>query len=134
VGKFADDLIQGLTEAVTFANGKMAVSVVHDWRRADAMTDAGVHEAAINDPDARPMSDEYFVRARRVPRAKTLRRALGLAQEEFAARFHIPVGTLRDWEQGLAEPDQTARAYLKVIADDPDAVRRALDRPGATSQ
>jgi putative transcriptional regulator len=54
---------------------------------------------------------------------------MGLTQEAFSSRFQIPLGTLRDWEQGRAEPDQTARAYLKVIAGDPDAVRRALDKP-----
>jgi putative transcriptional regulator len=37
--------------------------------------------------------------------------ALGHNQEDFAARFHIAIGTLRDWEQGRAEPDQAARAY-----------------------
>jgi putative transcriptional regulator len=63
---------------------------------------------------------------RRVPRVKTLRRALHLTQEEFADRYHIPLGTLRDWEQGRSEPDQPARAYLKVIARDPKAVERAL--------
>ena len=52
---------------------------------------------------------------------------MGLTQEEFAARFHIPLGTLRDWEQGRSEPDQPARAYLKVIAGDPAAVTRALN-------
>ena len=60
------------------------------------------------------------------PRAKLIRRAFGLTQEEFAAQFQIPLGTLRDWEQGVAEPDQAARAYLRVIASDPDAVRKAL--------
>lgn len=45
-----------------------------------------------------------------------IRRALGLTQEEFAGRFHIPLGTLRDWEQGAAAPDQSARAYITVIA------------------
>jgi putative transcriptional regulator len=45
----------------------------------------------------------------------------------------VPIGTLRDWEQGRAEPDQTARAYLLVIASDPDAVRHALDGPGSAS-
>jgi putative transcriptional regulator len=99
----------------------------HDWTRFDAMTDAEVHAAAMKDPDARPMTDEEFARAKRVPRAKTLRRALGLTQEEFAARFHIPLGTLRDWEQGRSEPDQPARAYLKVIAVDAQAVQRALE-------
>jgi len=37
-----------------------------------------------------------------------------------------PLGTLRDWEQGRVEPDQAARAYLTVIAREPDTVRDAL--------
>jgi putative transcriptional regulator len=98
----------------------------HDWSRADAMTEADVHAAAMKDPDARPITDDEFARARRVPRAKTLRRALGLTQEEFAARYQIPLGTLRDWEQGKSEPDQTARAYLRAIAGDAAAVQNAL--------
>jgi putative transcriptional regulator len=60
------------------------------------------------------------------PRVKTLRRALGLTQEEFAARYGIPLGTLRDWEQGRTEPDQPARAYIRVIASNPEWVSRAL--------
>jgi putative transcriptional regulator len=99
----------------------------HDWSRFDALTDAEVHAAALADPDAQPLTEESLTRMRRVPRAKTLRRALGLTQEEFAARYHIPIGTLRDWEQGRSEPDQPARAYLKVIARDPEGVRRALE-------
>jgi putative transcriptional regulator len=90
------------------------------------MTETEVVAAAAADPDARPLSPAELRAARRVPRAKTLRRALGLTQEEFAARFQIPLGTLRDWEQGRAEPDQTARAYLRAIAGDAAAVQRAL--------
>jgi putative transcriptional regulator len=99
----------------------------NDWTRFDALTEAEVHAAALSDPDARPLTDEDFARMKPVPRAKTLRRALGLTQEEFAARFGIPLGTLRDWEQGRTEPDQPARAYLRVIAYDPSAVQRALE-------
>ena len=91
------------------------------------MTEAEVHAAALADPDAQPLTEESMARMRPVPRARTLRRALGLTQEEFAARFHIPLGTLRDWEQGRSEPDQPARAYLKVIAVDAQAVQRALE-------
>jgi putative transcriptional regulator len=91
------------------------------------MTPEEVEEAARADPDARPMTAEQLAKARRIPRIKTLRRALGLTQEEFAARYKIPLGTLRDWEQGRSEPDQPARAYLTVIAHDPEGVRRALD-------
>jgi putative transcriptional regulator len=91
------------------------------------MTEAEIDAAALADPDARPMTAEELQTARRVPRIRTLRRALGLTQEEFAGRYHIPLGTLRDWEQGRTEPDQPARAYLKAIAGDPAAVQRALE-------
>jgi putative transcriptional regulator len=90
------------------------------------MTEEEIVAAAAADPDARPMTVEQLRTAKRVPRTKTLRRALSLTQEEFAARYHIPLGTLRDWEQGRCEPDQPARAYLTVIARDPEGVRRAL--------
>jgi putative transcriptional regulator len=90
------------------------------------MTDEEDHAAALSDPDAQPLTEEQLKRMKRVPRVKTLRRALGLTQEEFGARYQIPLGTLRDWEQGRTEPDQPTRAYLKVIASDPEGVRRAL--------
>jgi putative transcriptional regulator len=90
------------------------------------MTEQEIEAAAAADPDARPMTPDQLRTVRRVPRAKTLRRALGMTQEEFATRYHIPVGTLRDWEQGRCEPDQPARAYLTVIAHDPEGVKRAL--------
>jgi putative transcriptional regulator len=101
-------------------------TVKHDWSRLDAMTDEKTHAAAVNDPDARPLTEADFARLRPVPRVRTLRRALELTQEEFAAQYHIPLGTLRDWEQGRSEPDQPAKAYLTVIARDPEGVKRAL--------
>jgi putative transcriptional regulator len=96
------------------------------------MSEAQIAAAtAAADPDARPMSEAEFLSARRNPSVKTLRRALGLTQEEFASRFRIPLGTLRDWEQGRSEPDQPAKAYLRAIAGDAAAVQRALERaPG----
>ena len=90
------------------------------------MSDEQVKDAAVADPDARPMTAEELRAARKIPKVKTLRRALGLTQEEFALRYQIPLGTLRDWEQGRSEPDQPARAYLKLIACDPQHVYRLL--------
>lgn len=90
------------------------------------MSEEEVRLAAMSDPDSRQLTDEERKRAKRVPRVKTLRRTLHLTQEEFAARYHIPLGTLRDWEQGRSEPDQPARAYLKVIARDPEQILRLL--------
>jgi putative transcriptional regulator len=97
-----------------------------DWSRADAMTAKQHRAAAQADPDNRPMTDEEWAAAPRVPRVSTIRRALKLSQEEFADAFHIPIGTLRDWEQGRKEPDAAAKAYLRVIAREPKTVRKAL--------
>ena len=90
------------------------------------MTPQQIEDAARADPDAQPLTAEDLRRMRRTPRIKLIRRSLGLTQEEFSARYQIPVGTLRDWEQGRTEPDQPARAYLKIIARDPEGVRKAL--------
>ena len=98
----------------------------HDWTQAKTMSDAEIHEAALSDPDAQPLTAERLAGMKQTPRLKIIRRALGLTQEEFAARFQIPLGTLRDWEQGAAEPDQAARAYLRAIAGDAAAGQRAL--------
>jgi putative transcriptional regulator len=105
----------------------------HDWSRVDAMTDEERHAAAMADPDARPMTEAEWARMKPVPRVSIIRRAFRLSQEEFAAQFHIPIGTLRDWEQGRKEPDAAAKAYLRVIASEPEMVRKALlprPRPG----
>lgn len=97
-----------------------------DWSRVDAMTDEDAEANALADPDNPPLSQEQLRAAPRMPRVKVIRRALGLTQEEFARRYCIPLGTLRDWEQGRSEPDQPAKAYLKVIATEPERTAAAL--------
>jgi putative transcriptional regulator len=92
------------------------------------MSEDEIEKAASADPDAQPLTDNDLKRMKRTPQAKIIRRALELTQEEFAARYHIPLGTLRDWEQGRAEPDQPTRAYLTLIARDPERVDRTLNR------
>ncbi len=98
----------------------------HDWRRFDAMSEDERRAAALADPDAQPLTQERLARMKRTPQVKVVRRALGLSQEEFAARFRISLGTLRDWEQGRKEPDAAARAYVVVIGRNPGAVSDAL--------
>ena len=97
-----------------------------DWDYLRDMSDEEAYQNALADPDAQPAPEGWLATAKRVPRVKTIRRALGMTQEEFAARYMIPLGTLRDWEQGRSEPDQATRAYLKVIAKEPETVLRAL--------
>ncbi len=97
-----------------------------DWARIDAMTDEEIERAAAEDPDAGPVMTPAEIRAARVRHA---RRRSGLTQGEFAARYRIPLGTLRDWEQARREPDAAALAYLRVIEREPEAVARALAAP-----
>jgi putative transcriptional regulator len=87
--------------------------------RLKAITEAQVLAAAKADPDNRPLTAKALAGMKPVARVRTLRRALSPTQEEVALRYHIPLGTLRDWEQGRSQPDQPARAYLAVIARDP---------------
>jgi putative transcriptional regulator len=98
----------------------------HDWSKFDAMTAEQRQAAAAADPDAQPLTPNDFARTGRTPQVKVIRRALELSQEDFSAQFQIPIGTLRDWEQCRKEPDAAAKAYLRVIAREPDAVRKAL--------
>jgi putative transcriptional regulator len=91
------------------------------------MTGEAIERAARADRDAQPLTETDLSRMRRTPQAKIIRRALDLTQEQFAARYRIPLGTLRDWEQGRTEPDQPTRAYLTLIARDPDHVNRTLN-------
>lgn len=91
------------------------------------ISDEAAMASALRDPDAQPLTETDLAQLKRVPRTKTLRRALGLTQEAFAERYHIPLETIREWERGSTEPDQLARAYLRVIAHDPEGTRRALE-------
>ena len=88
-------------------------------------------EAELDDLSETPMTSEELAAARRVPRVRSLRRALGLTQEQFSDRYRIPLGTLCDWEQGRSEPDAPARALLEVIAHEPEVAAKALQKPDA---
>jgi putative transcriptional regulator len=60
-----------------------------------------------------------------VPDVKGIRHELRMSQSVFAAAFHIPVSTLKNWEQGRRAPDAPAAAYLKVISRQPTVVQEA---------
>lgn len=55
-----------------------------------------------------------------------IRERLGLSQSQFAARYGFKLAAVQNWEQGRRRPDGAARAFLKVIEREPEAVQRAL--------
>jgi putative transcriptional regulator len=99
-----------------------------NWGAVDAQTDEDIARNAAGDPNAAQiLSAAETVAAI----ARSVRKRLGISQAEFSARYHVPIGTLRDWEQSRKQPDAPARAYLRVIAREPDMVARALRRAAA---
>lgn len=57
---------------------------------------------------------------------KAVRAATNKTQAQFAEAFHLPVGTLRDWEQNRRQPDAPARALLSLIEAAPQTVEQLL--------
>ena len=99
-----------------------------DWARVDAMTDEEAYQNALDDPD-NPPSDQYPEGALKpVFRTKMIRWRLGMSQQEFADTFGFSLRSLQMWEQGKPEPNKAICTYIRVIATDPEAVMRALDK------
>ena len=97
-----------------------------DWARVAAMTDEEAMAAALSDPDAQPLTPEQLAGMQLTSRVKMLRQRLGMTQAEFADAFHLPITTLRDWEQQRSKPDAPARALLLAIERDPELMWRLL--------
>ena len=57
---------------------------------------------------------------------RAIRIRLRKSQSEFALMIGVSVATLQNWEQGRRRPEGPARALLKVAAENPKAVERAL--------
>lgn len=49
-----------------------------------------------------------------------VRKDLNKSQPEFAKLLGVPVGTIRDWEQGRKQPGSAAITLLKVAEKYPD--------------
>jgi putative transcriptional regulator len=57
---------------------------------------------------------------------KALREQLGLTQNEFSGMIGVSIKTLQNWEQGRREPEGPAKALLRVVEKEPQAVLNAL--------
>lgn len=82
--------------------------------------------AAPSDSEDFTVSAEALDRGQRARLIRKTRTGLGLSQAEFASRFRVPVGTLRDWEQARATAPDFAIAYVRVIGLHPEMVAKAV--------
>lgn len=60
------------------------------------------------------------------PNPRAIRERLGLSQSRFASIIGVSVRTLQNWEQGRREPEGPAKALLRVVDREPEAVLQAL--------
>ena len=97
-----------------------------DWHRVDGMSDEELSQNALDDPENPPAEAFLEGTLQEAFRPQWIRRRLAMSQREFAETFGFPVRSLQQWEQGRSEPSRAIRAYLRVIAVDPESVRRAL--------
>ncbi len=79
-----------------------------------------------DDPEDFDVSVAALERAHMGRWIRRLRARLGMSQTEFAAVYRIPVANLRQYEIGRHMPPPAVRAYLKVIAEEPEVIARAL--------
>ena len=71
----------------------------------------GVHEVEIPEPDV-----------------AAIRGRTGLSQPAFARSIGVPLGTLKNWEQGRRRPRGPARVLLALIEKRPGIVQAELGR------
>lgn len=80
----------------------------------------------IADAIAYVEGDESKARVAKPIDAKAVRVATKKTQAEFAQTYHLPIGTVRDWEQKRRYPDAPARAFLAMIEAEPETVERLM--------
>ena len=108
-------------------NAIMAHKPDVDLAKVDATTEQDIsrhmHEEGY-DPDEAVRDEDIISPA-------VIRKRLGMSQRQFAASIHVPVATLQNWEQGRTLMDPSARALMTILAREPKAALRALERKPA---
>ena len=97
-----------------------------NWAAIDALTDEQALAAALDDPDAQPLTEAQLSRARGGGLGAVIRFRVGLTLVDFEARYSIPAETIRGWERGTSKPDAAMLAYVTLIDADPEGVAAAL--------
>jgi putative transcriptional regulator len=107
-----------------------------DRRRLKNLGDAEIEARALSDPDNPPLTKEQLKGMALAREVRLAREKTGLSQPQFAARFHIGLARLRDFEQARSEPDFIVRVFLRMILEDPakvDRLVRIVERQSAST-
>jgi putative transcriptional regulator len=59
---------------------------------------------------------------------KQVRAKVNLSQKEFADHYGFTVAAIRNWEQGIREPEGPTRTLLALIEQNPALMEREIQR------
>jgi putative transcriptional regulator len=84
--------------------------------------------AGLEDAIAYAEGDSSRGREAKPVDVKAIRLSMNLTQSEFARRYRLPIGTVRDWEQRRTQPDSGSKVYLQMIEADPANVLKIVEK------
>jgi putative transcriptional regulator len=99
-----------------------------DWERLRNMTEEEIEANALSDPDNPPMTDEELARMRPVPNPKRIREKLGMSRLEFAHAYELSPGTVEAWEEAFPLYPFWVQSFLRIIEQDPEGAKAALEK------
>ena len=111
-----------------FTRRRGASPSLGDERRAQlaALSDAEIEAGAQADEANPPVSADRLRKMAVAREVRLIREGLGLSQAEFAARFRISLGRLRDYEQARTQPDLPVLAFLRLLKEDRETAERLV--------
>lgn len=85
----------------------------------------GINDAIAYVNGDKSRCTEHFIINIKVD-VKAIRQNLKLTQERFCDDYGFSLSTLKKWETHKTNPNRQAKAYLTVIAQKPQVVKKAL--------
>ncbi len=95
--------------------------------RLQGLTEAQVQVEADSDADNPALGDAELGRMQVAREVRRIRERTGLSQPQFAARYRIGLGRLRDFEQARSEPDLLVRVFYRLIDEDPSRAESLIE-------
>lgn len=101
---------------------------LNDERRSRlaALSEFEIEAGAQADEDNPPVPPDRLRKMAIAREVRLIRERLGLSQADFAARFRISLGRLRDYEQARTQPDLPVLAFLRLLNEDRETAERLI--------
>ena len=85
-------------------------------------------QCAVRSGQNPPLTEEELARMRRLPNPKRIREHLGLSRFELAFALEQSVETVQNWEDSFPWISSPVQTLLRLIGQDPQGVKAALEK------